>query len=172
MDVFLNAAPSEELLKIPSLRILMFLSFFSTSQRGADWYKLQQQFPTVMRAVVWEKSGKSASFFIFLPWGKDGLNSIEGVPGKDISSSRSCYVSVYHFQAPRYGCQWCLCSSTSIREVKLAELGWGGKKREGNLCTLLPVAPRGFAPFALGLSELQGSGQRGSWSEAENSPQT
>lgn len=61
MDVFLNAAPSEELLKIPSLRILMFLSFFSTSQRGAGWYKLQQQFSRVIHAVVWEKSGKSAS---------------------------------------------------------------------------------------------------------------
>lgn len=32
--------------------------------------------------------------------------------------------------------------------------------------------PRGFVLFALGLSEPQGSGQRGSWSEAVNSPQT
>lgn len=42
LDIFLNAAPSEELLKIPPLRILMFLNFFSTSQRGTGWYKMQQ----------------------------------------------------------------------------------------------------------------------------------
>lgn len=61
MNGVLYAAPSEELLKIPSLRILMFLNFFSTSQRGAVWYKLLQQFSGVMHAVVSEKSGKSAS---------------------------------------------------------------------------------------------------------------
>lgn len=61
MHVILYAAPSEELLKFPSLRILMFLSFFSTSERGAGWCKLQQQFSGVMHAVVSEKSGKSAS---------------------------------------------------------------------------------------------------------------
>lgn len=32
--------------------------------------------------------------------------------------------------------------------------------------------PGGFALFALGLSELQGSGQRGSWGAAVNSLQT
>lgn len=61
MNGFLYASPSEELLRIPSLRLLMFFNFFSISQRGVGWYKLQQQFSGVMHAVVSEKSGKSAS---------------------------------------------------------------------------------------------------------------
>lgn len=61
MNGFLYAAPSEELLKISSLRILMFLNFFPISQRGAGYCKLQQQFSGIMHAVVSEKSGKSAS---------------------------------------------------------------------------------------------------------------
>lgn len=95
MNVFLYAAPSEELLKISSLRVLMFLNFFSISQRGAGWYKLQQQFSGVMHAVVSEKSGKSASRApIFLPWSKNGFNSIEQDPAKDMYYSRSCCVSL------------------------------------------------------------------------------
>lgn len=126
MHVLLYAAPSEELLMFASLRTLTFLSFSSTSQRGAGWYKLQQQFSGVMHAVVSEKFGKSASgapdLFSF-PKGKMVLIAIEPGPAKEMSTSRYSYVSLYHFQAPRYGCQWCLRSSASIREEKLAELG-------------------------------------------------
>lgn len=144
MHVLLYAAPSEELLMFPSLRTLTFLSVSSTSQRGAGWYKLQQQFSGVMHAVVSEKFGKLASgapvLFSF-PKAKMVLVAIEPGPAKETSNSRSSYVSLHHFQAPRYRCQWCLRSSASIREGKLAELGWGGQKWEGNLCALLPLAP-------------------------------
>lgn len=128
----------------PITRTVTFLSFSSASRRGAGWYKLQQQFSGVMHAVVSEKFGKSVSgapvLFSF-PKGKMVLIAIEPGPAKEMSNSRSSYVSLYHFPAPRYGYQWCLCSSTSIREGKLAEPGWGGQKREGNLCALLPLAP-------------------------------
>lgn len=62
----------------PSLRTLTFLTFSSSSQGGAGWYELEQQFSGVTHAVVSEKFGKSASgapaLFSF-PKGKSGLNS-------------------------------------------------------------------------------------------------
>lgn len=105
IHVLLYAAPSEELL-FPSLRTLTFLSFSSTSQRRAGWYKLQQQFSGVMHALVSEKFGKSASgapvLFSF-PKGKMVLIAIEPGPDKEMSNSRSSCISLYHFQAHRYG---------------------------------------------------------------------
>lgn len=102
--VLLYAAPSEELLMFTCLRIVTSLSFSSTSQRGAGWCKLQQRFSGVMHAVVSEKFGKSASgapvLFSF-PKGKMVLIAIEPGPAKEMSNSRSSYVSSYHFPALR-----------------------------------------------------------------------
>lgn len=84
----------------PSLRTLTFLSFSSTSQRGAGWYKLQQQFSEITHAVMSEDFRKSASrtsvSFSF-PKGKIVLIAVEPGPAKEMSNIRSSSVTFYCF---------------------------------------------------------------------------
>lgn len=175
MHVILCAAPSEKLLKFPSLRILMFLSFFSTSQRGAGWCKLQQQFSGVMHAVVSEKSGESASrvpVLYFSPEANMVLMVLSGTQLR-ICPTAGLAMLVYNISRPPdmgvNGAYVLLQVSGKLSWQNWGEVGRKGKETSAHFF----LWPQGIHTVCIGFVWASGrSGQRVSWSEAVNSPQT
>lgn len=96
MHVLLYSAPSEELLVFPSLRTLTLLSLSDGSwvvyTTGATFWG----HACCGAGEIWEV-GFWSFCFIFLPKVKMLLIAIEPGPAKEMSNSRSSYVSLYHF---------------------------------------------------------------------------
>lgn len=133
MRVLLYAALPEEVLIFPSLRTITFLSFCFTSQRGAGWYKLQQQFSGVTHAVVSEKFGKSASgapvLFSF-PTGKMVLIVIEPGPAKEMSIAGLAMLAYTISQPPDMVSMVLMFCKHQGRKAGRAGVRWAEKGRK------------------------------------------